>query len=161
MAAGIVMPFGPIRAQQQPVAPAQQSQPSRGSEPGFLDALKRFVDDSIGSIGTGLGSAAPTDAPAGPPTEAGEALKDAATSVARLPGTGVVTGREHCKSAANGGPDCRTAADNVCRSKGYRGGRSLDVQAAERCPAQVYISGRAPAPGECRTETFVTRAVCQ
>jgi hypothetical protein len=156
MAAGLVVPPGPVRAQQaDPAAASEQSAQAR--EPGFLDALWRFVDESVG----GLGSPAPKDAAPGPAQEAGDALKDAATTVARLPGTGVVTGRERCESAANGGPDCRTAAENVCRSKGYRAGRSLDVQAAERCPAHVYISGRPPAPGECRTETFVTRAVCQ
>ena len=160
-AAGIAMPSAAVRAETATAEPAPQSQPARPSEPGFLDALRRFVDESVGSIGAGLGSPAPADGLAGPAAEAGEALKDAAATVARLPGTGVVAGRERCQSAPNGGPDCRTAADSVCRSKGYHGGRSLDVQAAERCPAQVYISGRAPAPGECRIETFVTRAVCQ
>lgn len=159
-AVGVCMPGGPVRAQgAEPAAPAPQ--PSRGFEPGFLDRLKQWVDESVASIGSSIGGAASSSSAAGPAKEAGEALKDAATAVARLPATGVVVGRERCESAPNGSPDCRTAADNVCRSQGYRGGRSLDVQAAERCPARVYISGRAPTPGECRTETFVIRAVCQ
>jgi hypothetical protein len=30
----------------------------------------------------------------------------------------------------------------------------------EKCPARVFLEARAPAPGECRKETYVTRAVC-
>lgn len=155
-------PVAPIAPQQHEAEPPQQQSPDtpRSSDPGFLGALWRFVDESVSNIGAGLKSV-PGEGASEATKEAGEAIKDAATSVARLPSTSVVTGRERCQTAGNGGPDCRAAADTVCKAKGFRAGRSLDVQAAERCPAQVYISGRPPAPGECRMETFVTRAVCQ
>jgi hypothetical protein len=73
----------------------------------------------------------------------------------------IVTGRERCAAAANGAPDCRSAADAACRAKGFASGKSLDTQSAQKCPARVWLSGRLPADGDCQLETFVTRSVCQ
>lgn len=73
----------------------------------------------------------------------------------------VVDGRVLCPVAGNGAPDCDTASQKLCSGKGYKSGRSLDIETAEKCSAKVYISGRTGAPGECRTENYVTRAVCQ
>jgi hypothetical protein len=73
----------------------------------------------------------------------------------------VVTGRSMCPMAANGAPDCEAASLQLCKGKGYKEGKSLDIETSEKCSAKVYISGRTGAPGECRTENYVTRAVCQ
>jgi hypothetical protein len=73
----------------------------------------------------------------------------------------VVTGRSVCPVAGNGAPDCKAASDRLCKDKGYKDGKSLDIETAEKCSAKVYLSGRTGAPGECRTENFVTRAICQ
>jgi len=89
------------------------------------------------------------------------AAKDAADTVARLPHARVVDGRERCTIAANGAPDCRAAAEAVCRSKGFGSGTSLDIQSAQKCPARIWFSGRSPESGECPVESFVTRAMCQ
>jgi hypothetical protein len=51
--------------------------------------------------------------------------------------------------------------DALCRAKGFQGGRTLDIASGQRCPARVYLENRPPKEGECRQETFVTRAVCQ
>jgi hypothetical protein len=69
--------------------------------------------------------------------------------------------RERCPLAASGGPDCQTAAAIACRGKGFTAGKSLDTQSEHKCAAQVLLRGRAPNELECRTETFVTRALCQ
>jgi hypothetical protein len=86
--------------------------------------------------------------------------KAAADAVARFPNTRVVTGHAKCKNAPNGAPDCAAAANEVCKSKGFAGGNSVDMTTAEICPAKVYLAGQSSGP-ECHTETFVSRALCQ
>jgi hypothetical protein len=143
------------------VAPATP-QPSV-NRPGFLAAagewLKeqaaRFsfkgVQSKIDDIGRGAGDVAKTTA---------EGAKDAAGAVTRFPNTRVITGHEECAVSANGAPDCVTAADALCRSKGFASGKSVDMTTAEVCSAEVYLAGRNSGPG-CRTETFVSSAICQ
>lgn len=145
-----------------------QERPAQGSvaeEPGFFAAIGRWFDrqaDSIsstfkdagrqfGSFGREAGVAARTTV---------DGAKDAADAVARLPKTRVVSGHEKCRTAANGAPDCLAAANAVCKTRGFAGGKSLDMTTAEVCPPQVWMSGRTSGAG-CRTETFVSRAICQ
>jgi hypothetical protein len=89
-----------------------------------------------------------------------DTAKDAADAVGRLPNTRVVRGREKCQIAPNGAPDCIAAAYSICQAKGFKTGKSVDMTTAEVCPAEVYLAGRNSGP-ECRTETFVSRVVCQ
>lgn len=42
-----------------------------------------------------------------------------------------------------------------------REGRSLNADAVEKCSAKVLIPGRQRKPDDCRTDTFVTSALCQ
>jgi hypothetical protein len=155
-------------------ASGQESQPqpqpdnaapaARTNGLGLLDALGRMVDDSLGTIGlkdtrdavNELGGRAGETA-----KDAATTAKDAAETVVRLPATRIVTARQRCAPAANGAPDCQAAANAACRSKGFGSGRSVDIESAQKCPAHVWLSRRAPAEGECALETFVTRAVCQ
>lgn len=89
-----------------------------------------------------------------------EGAKDAAGAVARIPNVRTVSGHEKCQVAPNGAPDCIAAANAICKAKGFDAGRSLDMTTAEICPPKVWMAGRSTGP-ECRTETFVSRAVCQ
>ena len=89
-----------------------------------------------------------------------DVAKDAADQLARLPNSRVIKAHERCTLAANGAPDCNTAVLSVCKAKGFNNGKSLDMTTAEKCPAKVWISGRTPEPGECTTETFVSRVLC-
>ena len=74
----------------------------------------------------------------------------------------MVTGRMVCPVSANGAPDCKVGADKLCQSKGYKEGKSLDTDSAETCSAKVYICRAATRkPGDCRTDNYVTRALCQ
>jgi hypothetical protein len=73
----------------------------------------------------------------------------------------VVKGRVACPIAANGAPDCKAASDKLCQSKGFKDGKSLDTDAAQSCSPKAMIPGRAPEPGDCKTENYVTQALCQ
>ena len=73
----------------------------------------------------------------------------------------MIDGRQVCPTTAMSTADCAAAATMLCRTKGYQLGRSLAVDATEKCSAKVLIPGRAREPGDCRTENFVTRAWCQ
>jgi hypothetical protein len=63
--------------------------------------------------------------------------------------------------SANGAPDCKSGADRLRPSKGYKEGNSLDTDAAEKCAPKVYLPGYNRQSGDCKTENCVTRALCQ
>ena len=73
----------------------------------------------------------------------------------------MVKGRMGCPVAANGAPDCKAASDRLCQSKGFKEGKSMDTDAAQTCSPKAMIPGRKPEEGDCKTENFVTRALCQ
>jgi len=73
----------------------------------------------------------------------------------------MVTGRAACVLASNGGPDCKLGADRLCQSKGFKEGKGIDIVASEKCSPLVYLPGHKRGPNDCKTENFVTRALCQ
>jgi hypothetical protein len=87
--------------------------------------------------------------------------RDAADSFSRLTRPLIVTGRMICPVSANGAPDCKAASDKLCQAKGFKEGKSLASDSAETCSAKVLIPGRTRKPGDCRTDTYVTSALCQ
>lgn len=162
---------GPAQA-----APAQP-EPSATEKPGFIAELGRWWDDARHKLGTlqpppGL----PPPPPLPPPPDdaaknaaaatqdamrnAAEVTKDAVNAIARIPATRVVEVRALCPLAPNGAPDCRQAAANACRGKGFTSGDPIDVRSSENCPPAVVLSGRQPSAGECPTETVVLAAAC-
>jgi hypothetical protein len=161
--------------------------PMADRQPGFLDTLGHFIADSVAAVKAGMGSARDTfdglgdqaggaakgaadaatsvakgaaDVATGVSDAAADAAKGAAEGVVRMPATRVVNGRERCTLAPNGAPDCRLAANELCKANGFAQGNSVDMQSAEKCPARVYISGR-QSNSDCGMEHFVTRAMCQ
>jgi hypothetical protein len=94
-----------------------------------------------------------------PPLKSPGETKDELSRLARP--AAMVSGRVGCPASTNGAPDCKQAADALCRSKGYREGKSLNADSAEKCSAKVLIPGRQRKPDDCRTDTFVTSALCQ
>ena len=142
--------------------PAAAQETAKPSPDNFFGQIGRWfgsVGDQLRNAGRGVdnfgreaGVAARTTA---------NAAGDAATAVVRIPETRVVAGHEACAIADNGAPDCRSAADRLCKSKGMKAGRSLDITAAEDCPVRVMLGERDAQPGECRNITFVSRALCQ
>jgi hypothetical protein len=149
-------------------APAQQSAPSQQSEPvppsapsvgeerpGLFTEMGKLFEKSL-SIFPPLKSPQQTiDDWNARAREAGDSL----THLARP--SSMVTGRSGCPVAANGAPDCKAGADRLCQTKGFREGKSLNTDAAEKCAAKVYLPGYRREPGDCRTENYVTRALCQ
>jgi hypothetical protein len=91
-----------------------------------------------------------------------DAAKDASDSLSRLAKpSSMVSGRMICPVSANGAPDCKVGADKLCQSKGFKDGSSLNTDSAETCSAKVLIPGRTRKPDDCRTDNYVTRALCQ
>ncbi len=157
------------QAPQAPRGPSSQ-ETTRRAEPGLLENIGRWFEDSAARFNSTLRATRGTlddlgdkasGAAKGAADVAKDAAKDTVDTVARLPGARIVEGRERCTAAANGAPDCRVAADAVCRGKGFVSGKSVDIQSAQKCPARIWLSGRKPDPSECETESFVVKAVCQ
>jgi hypothetical protein len=142
-------PQPPNPAGQDQAAPAPQPAPEN---PGLINEMSKLIDKITPSI-------------KGP----GETLdglnaraKDAGDALSRLakPGS-MVSGRTPCPAGADGTPNCKAAADKLCQSKGYKEGKSLNTDSAQTCSAKVLIPGRQRKPDDCRTDNFVTTALCQ
>jgi len=90
-----------------------------------------------------------------------DAVKSAGEALSRLARpSSMVSGRVICP-VANGTPDCKLGADRLCQTKGFREGKSLMTDAAESCSPKVLIPGRQRKPDDCRTDNYVTTALCQ
>jgi hypothetical protein len=91
-----------------------------------------------------------------------DAMKGAGDALSRLTKTGsMVSGRTICPPGAGRTPDCKAAADQLCKARGFAEGNSLNTDSAEKCSAKVLIPGRQRKPDDCRTDTYVTTALCQ
>jgi hypothetical protein len=49
----------------------------------------------------------------------------------------------------------------LCQSKGFKQGKSLDIDSAQACSAAALLLGGNRQPGNCRTNCYVTRALCE
>lgn len=144
------------------IAPSQQAAPPAGpppapaperSNPGLVEELGKLLKDSA----SGLRSTLPS--PGLTLDGLNSSARDATDSLKRIAPSGqsMATGRALCPAAGNGAPDCKLAADQLCKEKGFGVGNSVDIESTQKCSAKAYFSGQ----GACRTENFVTRAVCQ
>lgn len=130
-----------------------------------IEGANRSIDDlnqratattrSIGETATEVGRNA-----VGVGNAAADVTKEAVGTVAKLPLTRVINGRERCELAPNGAPDCQVAAETLCRKRGFSGGKSMDFTSAEQCTARAMLGGRSE-ESDCSTVTFITRAMCQ
>ena len=127
-----------------PSTSAPSSPPAREENPGLINEMGKLFDK--------LPSILP---PIKSPSETMNDLSRLATPSA------MVSGRMACPASSNGAPDCKQAADQLCQSKGYKEGKSLNTDAAEKCSAKVLIPGRQRKPDDCRSDTYVTSALCQ
>jgi hypothetical protein len=144
---------------QQPLpAPPQQSEPpaapAREENPGLINEIGKLFEKSKSIL-------PPLKSPGETLDDLNARVKDAGENLSKLarPST-IVTGRAACVMSANGAPDCKAGADKLCQSKGFKEGKSLDTDAAEKCSPVVYLPGHKRNPGDCKTENFVTRALC-
>ena len=148
----------PQQSAPQPNEPALSSPPAP-ENPGLINEIGKLWEKSKSMLPT---LKSPQEAIEDLNARAKDATKDAGENLSRLAKPSLmVTGRMGCPVSANGAPDCKAGADKLCQSKGYQEGKSLDTDAAEKCSAKVYVPGRKREPGDCRTENYVTRALCQ
>lgn len=157
-------PLQPMPAPQSPVpplAPQATAPPPAPSNPGLIEEFGKLLQNSASGLSsTWKGSQQTIDAIGSGAQGAVSGAAKGATD-ALISSQTMVKGRAKCPVAGNGAPDCRAASEQLCKTKGYKTGSSMDIETAETCNPKVYISGRTGAPGECKTENFVTRAVCQ
>jgi hypothetical protein len=156
----------PAAAQDQPQQPQPKIAPAvEPNRPGFIDAVGGWIQNSVSGWNSGIRGAA--DAAKDAADVAGDAAKgaanaatDTAGAVARIPSTRVIAERTVCPVAPNGAPDCRAAAEAICKAHGFASGSSIDFQTAEKCPP-VALNRPDGEPPRCVIESYVTRALCR
>lgn len=129
--------------------------PAREDNPGLINEIGKLFEKSKSILPTIKSPGETIDDFNARAKDAGESLSNIARPSL------MVTGRAACLVAANGAPDCKAGADKLCQSKGYQEGKSLDTDAAEKCSPKVYLPGRKREAGDCKTENYVIRALCQ
>jgi len=140
----------------QPTAPPVIEAPPEPaqSNPGLVEEIGKLLKNSASGLTSRL--PAPGQALDGLTSGTNDAT-DSLKRIAPLSGQTMVAGRAICPVASNGAPDCKAAADQLCKEKGYAAGSGVDVETARKCSSKSYFTGQ----GACQTENFVTRAVCQ
>ncbi len=135
--------------------PAPSPSPPREEKPGLLNEIGKIFE-KLPTLKS------PQETMEDWNARAKDAAKDASDSLSRLAKpSSMVSGRTICPVSANGSPDCKAGADKLCQSKGYKEGKSLNTDSAETCSAKVLIPGRKRKPDDCRTDNYVTSALCQ
>jgi hypothetical protein len=148
-------PAAPEGTAPQPGAPAPSpAPPAREDNPGLINEIGKMFD-KLPTLKS------PSETIDDLNARAKGAAKDASDTLSRLATPLMVSGRAACPVSANGAPDCKAAADKLCQTKGFKEGKSLTTDSAESCSAKVLIPGRTRKPDDCRTDNFVTRALCQ
>ena len=144
----------PVPAQPEPqqIAPPP---PPPAENPGLINEIGKLFEKSKSLLPTIKSPGETIDDLNARAKDAGESLTNMAKPSL------MVKGRAACVVAANGAPDCKAGADKLCQSKGYKEGKSLDTDAAEKCSPKAFIPGRKREPGDCKTENFVIKALCQ
>jgi hypothetical protein len=150
-------------AVQTPAPQAPPPQGDRASPPplaqkensGLLNEMEKMFEKSLSILPT-------LKSPGETVDDLNATAKDTGDALSRLAKpSSMVSGRMICPVSANGAPDCKIGADKLCQSKGFKEGKSLNGDSAETCSPKVLIPGRARKPDDCRTDNYVTRALCQ
>jgi hypothetical protein len=129
--------------------------PEREDNPGLINEMGKLLQKTLSIL-------PPLKSPQETIEDLNSRAKDAGDGLTNLTKpSSMVTGRMGCPVAANGAPNCQAGAAKLCQAKGFKEGKSLDTDAAEKCSAKVYLPGYKRGPGDCRTENYVTRALCQ
>ncbi|WP_079545244.1 hypothetical protein [Bradyrhizobium lablabi] len=143
-----------LGVQEQPAQPPA-SPPAGEENPGLLNEIGKMFD-KLPSLKSSQQTIDDLN------SRAKDAAKDATDTLSRLANpSSMVAGRMICPVSGNGAPDCKLGADKLCQAKGFKEGKSLNTDSAETCSAKVLIPGRTRKPDDCRTDNFVTSALCQ
>jgi len=127
----------------------------REDNPGLFNELGKMFQHSLSIL-------PPLKSPGETIDDFNARAKDAGETLSRLAKpSSMVAGRMICPVSTNGAPDCKLGADKLCQAKGFKEGKSLNTDSAEACSAKVLIPGRVRKPDDCRTDNYVTRALCQ
>jgi hypothetical protein len=152
----------PSSPQVQQAAPDQPAPPQSEAVPPTNPVARHENPGLINEIGKMFGKMkTPGETIDDLNARAKDAAKGATDTLSRLATPSMVTGRVACPASANGAPDCKAVSDKLCQTKGFKEGKSLTTDWAEACSAKVLIPGRTRKPDDCRTDTYVTRALCQ
>ena len=169
MAAGAGWPQAAAPSSSGVQEPAQQAAPDRPApqqseppsvppardNPGLFNELGKMFQNSLSIL-------PPLKSPGETIDDFNARAKDAGETLSRLAKpSSMVAGRMICPVSTNGAPDCKLGADKLCQAKGFKEGKSLNTDSAEACSAKVLIPGRVRKPDDCRTDNYVTRALCQ
>ena len=138
----------------QPVPPPPAPAPHQENT-GLIDEIGKLFERSLSTLPPMKSPNEAIDDLNARAKDAGEALSHMARPAS------MVTGRAKCPVAANGAPDCKMASDMLCKAKGFKEGKSLSSDSAETCSAKVLIPGRTRKRDDCRTDHYVTVALCQ
>jgi hypothetical protein len=134
---------------------AEPAPPAREENPGLFNEIGKMFD-RLPSLKSSQQTIDDLN------SRAKDAARDASESLSRLAKpSSMVAGRMICPVSGNGAPDCKLGADKLCQAKGFKEGKSLNTDSAETCSAKVLIPGRTRKPDDCRTDNFVTSALCQ
>jgi hypothetical protein len=135
-------------------SPASPQQP-REENPGLINEMGKLFEKSLSILPT-------LKSPQQTIEELNARTKDAGEGLTRLAKpSSMVAGRMACPVSTSGAPDCKAGADKLCQTKGYKEGKSLNTDSAQTCSPKVFIPGRARKPDDCRTDNYVTSALCQ
>jgi hypothetical protein len=145
----------PPQSEPQQIEPPPSAPPAREENPGLFNEFGKLFEKSKSIL-------PPLKSPSETFDDLNARARDAGESLSNLakPST-MVSGRAACVVSSNGAPDCKAGTDKLCQSKGFKEGKSLDTDAAEKCSPIVYLPGHQRGPNDCKTENFVTRALCQ
>jgi hypothetical protein len=150
--APVQQPAPPAEAGAPPAAPPQPAPAdTTPAEPSLADKLGTMIKESVDNMSSSL---------KGTQQQIQDMNKGTADTLTRLPVTGFANGRAICIRAENGAPDCRVASDKLCQEKGFKSGRSMEIQTTENCNPRVYLPGYQRKDGDCSTDNYVTRAAC-
>jgi hypothetical protein len=151
--------------QAEPSPAPQQGEPAPSPDPaplkenpGLLNEIGKLLEKPSSMLPT---LKSPKEAIDDLNARAKDMTKDATDSLSRLTKSSMATGRVACPVSANGAPDCKAASDKLCQSKGFKEGKSLAMHTTRNCSAKSLLMGGKPDERDCRTENFVTRAMCQ
>jgi hypothetical protein len=144
-------------------APGAQATPDQMAPPVSFQRENPGLINEIGKLFDGRSSIFPSTlkSPQQAIDDFNARAPEATGGLSRVTAPLMVRGRMVCPAAANGAPDCQAGSDQLCQTKGFKQGKSLDTDSAQSCSVAALLSGGNRLPGNCRTNYYVTRALCQ
>ncbi len=148
-------PAASLAPQAQPPPPdaaPPPTSPLSSSRPGLIDKLGDLLRDSAEGVSSGL---------KGTQQRIEDLNKGTLDTLTSIPIAGFAAGRSLCPRAVQWRARLLRRDRKTLQGQGLHLGRSLDTESSETCNPRVYLPGYQRKAGDCRIDTFVTRAACQ